>query len=462
MSERTDTLGLGDGEKTKMKPSPEHEEKQNSSKKRSHTTQEDRDQPSIDFTSESEPRYYTVTHILCKIDLFSLFPRLRTFKESRNMSKSTHDKGEKTKTKPSPEHEKQNSSPTTLTPAVASLQELPGGMTVEAHGEGTITISVISPSKKHSCTTQDHYQSSIDNTSESEPRQAKFLFKKKLTRSDVKPSGELVIPRGCCAHFHAVETTIEGTSNTRQLWVEDEKEKQTMKMTLRMRANQNVITNGWNKFVKKHNLRAKDDVHFYKPNLQPKEGNLFLLKYSGATDDRSNRFRQAKLLFEKELTRSDAHSSHRNGLVIPQTYWDHFPALEMTNEGTSKRKQIYCFDDRKKREREMNVRPQGDKLVIGKGWIKFVKEHNLRANDVVRFYKPNQPEAGNFNFILTFVRSNMPNRDDSSNKDKNDRDEDGSTVGGSTEQGVDDDDSTVWGNIEQGEDEDDSTDKGQH
>ncbi|KAA8550593.1 hypothetical protein F0562_002277 [Nyssa sinensis] len=186
-----------------------------------------------------------------------------------------------------------------------------------------------------------------------------------------------------------------------------------MKMTLRTRANQNVITNGWNKFVKKHNLGAKDDVHFYKPNLQPKEGNLFLLKYSRATDDRSNGFRnadirQAELLFEKKLTRSHVNSIHVNGLAIPQKYRDHFPALETTNEGgTSEWNQIYCFDDREKREREMTVRPHEMTAVI---------------------------------------------------KDKNDRDEDGSTVGGSTEQGVDDDDSTVWGNIEQGDDEDDRTD----
>ncbi|KAA8550591.1 hypothetical protein F0562_002275 [Nyssa sinensis] len=255
--------------------------------------------------------------------------------ESTDESGLGDEKGKKTKRNPSPEHEeKQNLSPTTtLTTAVASLPELSGETT---HREGTITLS---PSKKRSRTTQDNNQSSIDTTSESEPR-------------------------------------------------------------------------------------------------------------------------QEKLLFEKKLTRTETRSSHNNGLVIPQKYWGHFPALETTNKGgPSDWKQIYCFDDREKRERKMTVRPHGDKLVIRKGWIKFVKDHNLQANDVVRFYKPNQPEEGNSNFILTSTKSNMPNRDDSSIEDKNDRDEDDSTVGGNIEQGDDEDDRTDGDSSEQGDDEDDSADE---
>ncbi|KAA8545200.1 hypothetical protein F0562_019911 [Nyssa sinensis] len=93
---------------------------------------------------------------------------------------------------------------------------------------------------------------------------------------------------------------------------------------------------------------------------------------------------------------------------------------------------------------------------------KFVK--NTNQEDVLNFYKPYQPEEGNF--LLRFIKATRTYADcsyikGSSYKDKNDSNEDDSTDGAYSERGDDDGDDSIDGdNDEQGENEDDRTDGG--
>ncbi|KAA8550595.1 hypothetical protein F0562_002279 [Nyssa sinensis] len=215
------------------------------------------------------------------------------------------------------DHEQNSSLNTNLTLAVATNQDLSGKTTVEAHGEGNITVSLLD---KRSRTIQDHDQTSNED-------KQNFFSR------------------------HEIDTS-------RRQW--------------------------------------------------------------------------EKFFFEKKLTLSDANLHQ---ITIPWRYWKYFPPLEIAiNEGTSNWKQIKCIDDGdNKKILPMSFGWHGIRRVIGKGWINFVKRHELKANDVVRFY-PEPAEEGKFKFLLKFIRATgtnvtnieMPNR------------EDDSKVGGSIEQAGDD------------------------
>ncbi|KAA8550596.1 hypothetical protein F0562_002280 [Nyssa sinensis] len=399
------------------------------------------------------------------------------------------EKGKKTKRNPSPEHEeKQNSSPTmTLTPAVASRHEPSGETTVEPPGEGNITIS---PSKKRSCTTQDHDQTSIDATSESkvdsksrhnvQPQEGNFNFLLSFERATPLPKVLRIKWRNRDDSSNKDKYDRYEDDNTVGGSVEQDDDEDDRTVGDNIEQGKKTKQNPSAEHEEKQNssppttltpaVASRKELSG-KTTVEPRgEGNITISpskKRSLTTQDYDqtsidstseskvdSKARQAASDFVKILTRSDVSS---NRLHIPRQDWDHFPALEIPNEGTSKWKQIYCFDDPKDENKKlpMSFGRKGNKRVIGKGWTKFVKEHGLQENDTVHFHRHNvQPQEGNFNFLLSFERATPLPKVLTLNKMM---DEDDRTVGDNTEQGDDEDDNKAGDSIEQGDDEDDRT-----
>ncbi|XAR48193.1 hypothetical protein NMG60_11030930 [Bertholletia excelsa] len=98
-----------------------------------------------------------------------------------------------------------------------------------------------------------------------------------------------------------------------------------------------------------------------------------------------------KLLFQKELTPSDVGKLNR--LVIPKRYAvKFFPSVEenseMTIEGGKMEEVHLCFYDRLMRLWKFRYCywKSSQSFVLTRGWNRFVKEKNLKPNDVIAFY----------------------------------------------------------------------------
>ncbi|KAG6470657.1 AP2/ERF and B3 domain-containing transcription repressor TEM1-like [Zingiber officinale] len=98
-----------------------------------------------------------------------------------------------------------------------------------------------------------------------------------------------------------------------------------------------------------------------------------------------------EMLFEKEVTPSDVGKLNR--LVIPKQHAEkHFPLRSGTEEAC--KGVLLNFEDAGGRVWRFRYSywNSSQSYVLTKGWIRFVKEKNLKPGDVIRFWQSTGPE----------------------------------------------------------------------
>ncbi|KAH7846815.1 hypothetical protein Vadar_018503 [Vaccinium darrowii] len=151
-----------------------------------------------------------------------------------------------------------------------------------------------------------------------------------------------------------------------------------------------MIVKGWKELSDWHNWDHSVVIGFYKP-VPLLSINHFLVKFQRMVETlpKFPEFRRENFLFQIELTTSDIGYSrlfmHSKEVEI------HFPAIKHVPK-TKRKKEIVRFTDAKNKDWYMDVvYYNANSYMIIKEWEEFVKERNLVARDVIKFYKPVVP-----------------------------------------------------------------------
>ncbi|XP_057473334.1 uncharacterized protein LOC130761784 [Actinidia eriantha] len=150
-----------------------------------------------------------------------------------------------------------------------------------------------------------------------------------------------------------------------------------------------MFTRLWPQFVKFHNLKASDKIRFYKPFLRLHTHHYVVaFKRSERYVTQVPEFRQKNFLCKIKMTAGDV--GYKRLFIHNDDVIRHFPMFHIPKK--SLMADIIKFTDTHNKDWYMDVmRYNSDFYVIIEGWDEFVKERNLKAKDVIKFYTPVQP-----------------------------------------------------------------------
>ncbi|XAR60939.1 hypothetical protein NMG60_11034491 [Bertholletia excelsa] len=211
-----------------------------------------------------------------------------------------------------------------------------------------------------------------------------LLFEVQMTEKDVKTDRLLIPAEDAADHFPLLQNYDPKT--TAEIEVTDTKDNDWV-MTLSYHSTDHtfLVTNGWLKFFKRHRLVAKDWIRVHRP--YPRKHHVhFLVECVKGRRDQRPKFNEERYLFKVELTETDVMHGR---LVVPrEEVKSHFPVINLP-EGRHRVERMRWTDEMGKDWR-MKIVYAEDLLgyMVLDGWEKFVKEHKLKAMDVVRFYRP--------------------------------------------------------------------------
>ncbi|KAL6978827.1 regulator of (H+)-ATPase in vacuolar membrane [Sarracenia purpurea var. burkii] len=149
-----------------------------------------------------------------------------------------------------------------------------------------------------------------------------------------------------------------------------------------------MIIDGWDDFANWHHLKSPDVIRFYKPPGDDEYHVQFERRNGEKPPEETPDFRTENFLFPLELTPSDIGYSR---LFIPwkqvAIYFTDVRILPL-----SRVKETMKFTDERSKDWYMDIiLYNSDYYMVIEGWVEFVKEHNLEAMNVIKFYKPVQP-----------------------------------------------------------------------
>ncbi|XAR60941.1 hypothetical protein NMG60_11034493 [Bertholletia excelsa] len=145
------------------------------------------------------------------------------------------------------------------------------------------------------------------------------------------------------------------------------------------------VTKGWLRFVKQHKLVAKDWVRVLRPEPRKHHAH-FLIEFVKGGREQVPEFNEERYLFKVDLTETDVTYGR---LIVPrEEVRRHFPAINLP-DGNHRVERMRWTDEM---GRDWTVKILYADNMVGymllDGWEKFVKQHELKAMDVVRFYRP--------------------------------------------------------------------------
>ncbi|GFY99395.1 hypothetical protein Acr_13g0007960 [Actinidia rufa] len=231
-----------------------------------------------------------------------------------------------------------------------------------------------------------------------DPEGDTFLFETEVTLSN-----RLLIPvERAIGHFPFL-LDPEETSNLQVLHLTVPQTKEWIMPVIRY-ADEDafMFTRLWPQFVKFHNLKTLDKIRFYKPYLCLHTRHYVVaFKRSEGNVAQVPKFRWKKFLFQLEMTPGDV--GHKRLFIHNDDVMSHFPLFYIPEKFRTA--DIIKFTDAHNKDWYMDVmRYSSDFYVIIEGWDGFVKERNLKAKDVIKFYEPVQPSHEQ-HFLIECVRN---------------------------------------------------------
>lgn len=213
-----------------------------------------------------------------------------------------------------------------------------------------------------------------------------------LFEIQLKPSNRLVIPEANASEYFPTQSTFS-TGNTVRLRFTDCHNKDWETLIIYYADEKAyMFIRGWTELANWHKWDSADVIGFYRP-IPRLSIDHFLVKFKRTTKISPviPEFRRENFLFQIELDTGDLGFSR---LFMPSKEVEiHFPAIKHVLGGSQTRKEeIVRFTDGKNKDWYMDVIYYNAKsYMIIREWDEFVKEHNLEAGDVIRFYKLVEP-----------------------------------------------------------------------
>ncbi|GFY99394.1 hypothetical protein Acr_13g0007950 [Actinidia rufa] len=149
-----------------------------------------------------------------------------------------------------------------------------------------------------------------------------------------------------------------------------------------------MFTRLWPQFVKFHNLKTSDKIRFYKP-YPCLHTNHYVVAFDRSKGNVAQvpEFRSKNFLFQLKMTPGDV--GHKRLFIHNDDVVSHFPLFYIPEK--TRTVDIIKFTDAHNKDWYMDVMQyDSDFYVIIEGWDGFVKERNLKAMEVIKFYEPVQ------------------------------------------------------------------------
>ncbi|KAL6967988.1 hypothetical protein U1Q18_033792 [Sarracenia purpurea var. burkii] len=168
-----------------------------------------------------------------------------------------------------------------------------------------------------------------------------------------------------------------------------------------------VIATGWRGIAAVHNMEARDLVKFHRP-LKPSRLYHYLIKLEKKPEKKTVALNvktdgfELDFLFYKKLTANEITMRH---LSIPTRQAEkHFPTLR-NPDGSYKETGILVSDaQNRKWPMKLKFSILSDAYMIGSGWREFVAEHNLKARDLIRFFKVVKNDPNDKHYFVDYLR----------------------------------------------------------
>ncbi|PSR94901.1 AP2/ERF and B3 domain-containing transcription repressor like [Actinidia chinensis var. chinensis] len=225
-----------------------------------------------------------------------------------------------------------------------------------------------------------------------------FLFETEVTSSN-----RLVVPiKSAKQHFPPISAP-EGSTKPQELHLTVPQIKEWKMPVIRYDDEKAfMFTRLWPQFVKFHDLKALDKIRFYTPVPR-----LHALHYVVAFARREGNLaqipelRRGKFLFQLELSPSDV--GYNRLFIQNEDVTLHFPWIYMAPQ--ARKTDIIKFTDAQNKDWYMEImRYDLQYYMIIEGWDEFVKERNLKASDVIKFYSLVQPSHGK-HFLIECLKN---------------------------------------------------------
>ncbi|XP_057508191.1 uncharacterized protein LOC130791095 [Actinidia eriantha] len=162
-----------------------------------------------------------------------------------------------------------------------------------------------------------------------------------------------------------------------------------------------MFTRLWLQFVKFHNLKPLDKIRFYKPvpRLHTRHYTVAFWRTAGNIAQIPE-FRTKNYLFGLEMTAGDV--GYKRLFIHNDDVTNHFPSFHIPIK--TRTTDMIKLTDVQNKDWYMDViRYSPDFYMIIEEWDEFVKERNLKAKDVIKFYRPVQPSHRK-HFLIEIVR----------------------------------------------------------
>ncbi|KAL6978822.1 hypothetical protein U1Q18_020490, partial [Sarracenia purpurea var. burkii] len=244
----------------------------------------------------------------------------------------------------------------------------------------------------------DEFDSLSDDDDQYWPDEV-LLFEMEIPRSN-----RLIIPaQAAAAYFPPLAVPLGGEApkkvETLQL-TDSESLEWYMPVTYFRDERAFMILRGWQEYADLYNLKPFDLIRFYRP-VPRLNTHHFLIEHQKKeqeSDADGPEFRPENFLFRLELDSSDI--GYRRIFIPKEEVTNHFPEIKVTRRN----KMTMRFTDAQNKDWYMDIilyNPYS--YMIIDGWSGFVKEHNLEAMDVIKFYKPVQPLHMK-HFLIEYVK----------------------------------------------------------